>query len=217
MTALMLLSPATPMLFQGQEFAASSPFLFFADFRGELIKAVRRGRREFLTQFPSVQDFVSRGALHDPAEERTFSRCKLDFGEREANCASYLLHQDLLRLRRDVPAFCAQNRGGLDGAVLAPQAFLLRFFGETDATDRLLIVNLGPELNRVSFAEPLLAAPIDAEWCVAWSSEDPSYGGCGTRDLWPDGTWSIPSETALVCEPARRRSRPDACVRRRTA
>jgi maltooligosyltrehalose trehalohydrolase len=217
LTALMLLSPTTPMLFQGQEFAASSPFLFFADFESELAEAVRRGRREFLTQFPSVQDFVSRGALDDPADECTFNRCKLDFGERETNRGSYLLHQDLLRLRRDVPAFSAQSRGGVDGAVLAPQAFLLRFFGETHATDRLLIVNLGPELNRPSFAEPLLAPPIDADWCVAWSSEDPIYGGCGTRDLWPDGMWSIPSESAIVCEPTTRRFRPDACVRRRTA
>jgi maltooligosyltrehalose trehalohydrolase len=217
LTALMLLSPATPMLFQGQEFAASSPFLFFADFEGELAEAVRRGRREFLTQFPSVQDFVSRGPLDNPADESTFNRCKLDFAERATNRGSYLLHEDLLRLRRDVPAFSAQTRGGVDGAVLSPQAFLLRFFGETAATERLLIVNLGPELNRASFAEPLLAPPTNAEWCVAWSSEDPTYGGCGMRDLWPDGTWSIPSESAVVCEPTPARSRPDACVRRRTA
>jgi maltooligosyltrehalose trehalohydrolase len=217
LTALMLLAPATPMLFQGQEFAASSPFLFFADFEPELAEAVRRGRREFLTQFPSVHDFVASAALDDPAQESTFERCKLDFAERETNRAAYLLHQDLLRLRRDVPALSAQCRGGIDGAVLSAHAFVLRFFGETAANDGLLIVNLGPELNRPSFAEPLLAPPGDTDWCVTWSSENPAYGGCGTRDLWPDATWSIPPESAIVCEPGATRARPNACIRRRTA
>src|SRR5262249_35903555 len=50
-TALMLLGPGTPMLFQGQEFAASGPFLFFADHRSELNAQIRQGRAEFLSQF----------------------------------------------------------------------------------------------------------------------------------------------------------------------
>ena len=52
MTALMLLMPATPMLFQGQEFSASTPFLYFADHKPDLAKLVRQGRCEFLSQFP---------------------------------------------------------------------------------------------------------------------------------------------------------------------
>jgi hypothetical protein len=54
MTALMLLAPGTPLIFQGQEFAASSPFLYFADLKGELAKQTGRGRAEFLAQFPSI-------------------------------------------------------------------------------------------------------------------------------------------------------------------
>ena len=54
LTALLLLGPATPMLFQGQEFAASSPFLYFADHHGALADQVRKGRAEFLAQFPSI-------------------------------------------------------------------------------------------------------------------------------------------------------------------
>ncbi len=54
MTALLLLAPQTPMLFQGQEFASSSPFLFFADHQGELRAKVAQGRREFLSQFPNL-------------------------------------------------------------------------------------------------------------------------------------------------------------------
>ena len=47
-TALFLLSPQTPMLFQGQEFAASTPFTYFADHQGELAEKVKQGRLEFL-------------------------------------------------------------------------------------------------------------------------------------------------------------------------
>ena len=54
LTALMLLAPGTPMLFQGQEFAASSPFLYFADHVPELAAQIRQGRAEFLAQFPSL-------------------------------------------------------------------------------------------------------------------------------------------------------------------
>ena len=53
-TALWLLSPGTPMFFQGQEFAASSPFLYFADHGGDLGVAVRSGRAEFMSQFRSA-------------------------------------------------------------------------------------------------------------------------------------------------------------------
>ena len=217
LTAVMLLMPNTPMLFQGQEFASSAPFLYFADFESELAGAVRGGRQEFLTQFPSVRDFIARSTLDDPGNERTFERCKLDFSERETHRTWYRLHCDLLQLRRDEPAFRAQQRGRVDGAVLGDHAFALRFFADAGAGERLLIVNLGQELNRPSFAEPLLAPPADFEWHVQWSSEDPKYGGCGTRDLWPDGTWSLPPESAIVCQPASLRPRTSGPVRRRTA
>src|SRR5207302_390145 len=56
LTALTLLGPATPLLFQGQEFGSSAPFLYFADHEPGLAGAVRKGRREFLSQFPRIAD-----------------------------------------------------------------------------------------------------------------------------------------------------------------
>ncbi len=53
-TALLLLAPGTPLLFQGQEFASSNPFLYFADFEGELKRLVREGRKRSLAQFRSL-------------------------------------------------------------------------------------------------------------------------------------------------------------------
>jgi maltooligosyltrehalose trehalohydrolase len=215
MTALLLLSPATPMLFQGQEFAASAPFLYFADFEPELAAAVRRGRGEFLGQFPSVVGLEDKNILADPGDPATFERCKLDLAERAAHCEAYALHVDLLRLRREDAAFGLQQKGGVDGAVLGPAAFALRFFTPGNRDDRVLIVNLGADLFRPSFPEPLLAPPPGSDWLCRWSSEDAKYGGAGTRDVWPDGLWDIPSESALVLSPGQpRRTRPMPLVRR---
>jgi maltooligosyltrehalose trehalohydrolase len=217
LTALFLLLPATPMLFQGQEFAASSPFLYFADFDPALNEAVRNGRREFLTQFPSVRNYLTHADNDRPAADETFNRCKLNFDEREAHRDVYRLHEDLLRLRRDVAAFSRQVRGGVDGAVLSSTAFVLRFRGDTRVDDRLLIVNLGPDLHRASFAEPLLAPPPGCDWQIEWSSEHPAYGGLGTRDVWPGRHWSLPSESAVVCAAGVACHPPIGPVRRRTA
>jgi maltooligosyltrehalose trehalohydrolase len=210
MTALLLLGPNTPMLFQGQEFNASSPFMFFADFESELAAAVRSGRGEFLMQFPSIAPLVRSGVLDDPGADATFERCRLDFAERDTHSGTYALHIDLLRMRREEAAFRAQGRHGLDGSVLSASAFALRFFTPDHREDRILIVNLGADLNRTSFAEPLLAPPAGSHWLVRWSSEDPAYGGGGTPEIQPDNQWFVPAESAVVLAPGPlRRVRPN--------
>jgi maltooligosyltrehalose trehalohydrolase len=217
MTALFLLLPSTPMLFQGQEFASSSPFLYFADFEGELAEAVRKGRAEFLTQFPSVTDYESRAPLDNPSDPATFARCKLDLREREKHAEAYALHRDLLALRREDEAFQTQRTGGVDGAVLSASALALRFFTPDHADDRVLLVNLGADVKRDSIAEPLLAPPADRAWEVRWTSEHPKYGGGGSSCPWKNGCWRIAGESAFVLAPLRARSSANGRVRRRTA
>jgi maltooligosyltrehalose trehalohydrolase len=200
MTALMLLGPGTPMLFQGQEFAASSPFLFFADHNDELSALVRRGRAEFLSQFPSIACPEIHSRLPDPSDLRTFERSKLDLSERHRHTEAYTLHRDLLRLRRQDPVLHSQRPGGVDGAVLSSAAFVLRFFAE-NGHDRLLLVNLGRDLHVDPAPEPLLAPPEHMRWKTLWSSEDPRYGGSGTPPLESEDNWHIPGEAAVVLTP----------------
>jgi maltooligosyltrehalose trehalohydrolase len=200
LTAYLLLSPGTPMLFQGQEFASSAPFLFFADHRPELAAAVRRGRAEFLAQFPSLPGPGVQSQLDDPADPATFRRCKLDFAERARNAHAYDLHRDLLRLRREDPVFSSPGAGTVDGAVLGPEAFVLRYFAAA-GEDRLLVVNLGAELELVHAPEPLLAPPEGRQWKLAWSSEDPRYGGEGIALFRTRGRWRIPGGAALALVP----------------
>ncbi|HWW84830.1 MAG TPA: DUF3459 domain-containing protein, partial [Vicinamibacterales bacterium] len=200
MTAVLLLGPWTPLMFQGQELEVSSPFLFFADFEGEIGAAVRKGRGEFLSQFASVREFVTKSSLDDPCDPATFERCKLDPRSRDTTGHAYALHFDLLRIRRDEVAF-SQRPGGVDGTVLERTAFALRFFTPDHRDDRVLLVNLGSDLTRSSIAEPLLAPPDGATWTLRWSSEDPRYGGSGTPELWKDDDWRVPGQCAILLAP----------------
>jgi maltooligosyltrehalose trehalohydrolase len=188
------------MLFQGQEFASSSPFLFFADHKRELAHAVRKGRAEFLSQFPSLAEEEMQRLLAPPDEPSTFLRCKLDLSERERHAEAHALHCDLLRMRRDDEAFRNHSQDRFAGAVLGPEAFLLRFFNE-GAGDRLLLVNLGLDLHLHIVPEPLLAPPEHCSWRRIWSSEDPRYGGSGTGLVGNELGWRIPGHAAVVLAP----------------
>jgi maltooligosyltrehalose trehalohydrolase len=201
MTALVLLAPGTPMLFMGQEFAASAPFLYFADHGPELAELVCKGRAEFITQFRSYATPEAQAMLDNPCAIETFEKCKLDLTERERHRQVYDLHRDLLKLRRTDKRFSAQSPRAIDGAVLGDEAFVLRYFGD-DGDDRLLAVNFGIDLHLSPAPEPLLAPPAGRRWVTLWSSEDPRYGGSGTPplDTNKDG-WRMPGHAAVALTP----------------
>ncbi len=199
MTALALLGPWTPMLFQGQEFASTAPFLYFADHEPGLAKAVKEGRAQFLKQFPRLAQPEIQRHLADPCAMSTFERCKLDEAARERDGEAWALHADLLRLRRSDATIAAQGAHGVDGAVLGGEAFVLRLFGTpAGSTDRLILVNLGSDLVLPVVPEPLLAPPAGHRWEIRWSSEAPDYGGLGISEVEANPGWQMPSESALL-------------------
>ncbi|HEY1771013.1 MAG TPA: malto-oligosyltrehalose trehalohydrolase [Chthoniobacterales bacterium] len=202
LTALLLLAPWTPMLFQGQEFGATTPFLYFADLSGELREKIRDGRHEFLRQFPAFATAEVQAQLADPGKRETFERSKLDFSERGKFPRITALFRDLISLRRGDAVFSRQEAGAVDGAVLGAQAFVLRFFDSLGENDRLLIVNLGPAFALEVAPEPLLA-PVAAggSWEALWSSESPKYGGPGAVALDTPAGWKIPAEAAVALQP----------------
>ena len=180
LTALLLLQPQTPMLFQGQEFGADTPFLYFADHEEELAARVRKGRREFLEQFPSVKGME----LATPDERSTFEQCKLDRTRRNDDIVQ--LHRELLRLRGTQP-FGER----LEGAVLAEECLVLRW---GDA--RMLIVNLGRELHLDPAPQPLLAPPsAAARWRVVWASQ-------AMPEPDTEEKWIVAAEAAVLLGPS---------------
>jgi maltooligosyltrehalose trehalohydrolase len=209
LTALLLLGPGQPMLFQGQEYWSTAPFLYFADHKEELRTPITRGRRDFLRQFDNIKDPEVEGRLPPPLDAETFTRAKLDVAERERNVEALTLHRELITLRREDPVLAA---GVVDGAVLGHEVLMLRYFGGDDG-DRLLILNLGCDLDLLPIPEPLMAPPPGCEWVLRWSSESVRYGGQGTAPIHPDREWHVPGETAVVLAsrertPAPRTSQP---------
>jgi len=202
MTALLLLGPWTPLLFQGEEFGASAPFRYFSDVGDdELKEAIRKGRFEFLAQFPSVATPEVQARLPVPFHGSTFEGCKLDWSERRPDAQLYLLHRDLIRLRRSDPTF--GNTNTVDGAVLGRRSFVLRYFADKADDERLLIVNFGNQHEFSPAPEPLLAPPDKFEWQTLWASEAPEYGGTGMLRVATETGWTIFAEAAVVLHPVR--------------
>ena len=81
--ACVLLSPHTPMLFMGEEFAASTPFQYFCDFGPELAQAVSRGRRAEFARFAAFASEAAQAQIPDPNLEATFLASKLRWQERD--------------------------------------------------------------------------------------------------------------------------------------
>ena len=208
MTAYLLLMPGIPMLFQGQEFGASSPFFFFADHQIGLSHDVREGRRLSLAQFPSLATREMRAELADPGDIDTFRRSVLDLGERQRHASIYALHRDLLELRR-TDLVLGQRPYQIDGAALTDEAWMLRFFSQSGA-DRLLIVNLGRDLLLGPAPEPLLAPVEGQAWRLLWSSEAPLYGGSGSPAQDAAGDWLISGQSATVLIPGSSVTIPEA-------
>jgi maltooligosyltrehalose trehalohydrolase len=143
LAAVLLFLPMTPMLFMGEEWAASSPFQYFTDHDAELGRLISRGRREELKKFKTFAD-PARGGIPDPQVEETFQRSKLRWEERGSGVhASMLaLYKALLGLRRSDPVLRAGARERLEAHGRGNLLVVRRW---NDSGDRVLIANLGPE------------------------------------------------------------------------
>lgn len=201
MTGLLLLGPQTPMLFQGQEFAASSPFLYFADNNQSIVDIVAKGRNEFLSQFLPLATPAMQPYLFRPENVHTFTQCKLNFHERKTNSDIYRLHKDLLRLRQTDSVISGYKFHHVDGAVISSSVFVIRFFSSVPNNDRLLIINLGRDLLLSPVAEPLLAPHENRDWKLFWSSEFPQYGGHGVCEMSTHDDWLMPGLSAALLKP----------------
>lgn len=97
-SAIVLLSPEIPLLFMGEEWAASTPFLFFSDVGEDLADTIRESRVEELKRFPDV----SVESLPDPMSQASFVRSKLDWAEPESGEHAAMLehYRDLITVRK---------------------------------------------------------------------------------------------------------------------
>jgi 1,4-alpha-glucan branching enzyme len=182
-TAVLLLAPAPPFLFMGEEFAADQPFLFFCNFGADLAQAITDGRRREFASFERFADPAALESIPDPSAPETFVASVLDWStfSQPKHLRVFDLYRRLLALRREriVPRLAGMGNG-------QPQTTL---FGENalgvswrlaDGSRLSLTANLGNEPAVASCAEgeliyastgvndKVLADGQLPPWSVAW-------------------------------------------------
>jgi maltooligosyltrehalose trehalohydrolase len=100
LSALLLLGPWTPLLFQGQEWATRQPFSFFCDHEPALQDAVFQGRQAFLSQFTRLRAAYEESTV-DAIGRPAFEACRLDHPAAPEAEPAWRMYRDLLRLRRE--------------------------------------------------------------------------------------------------------------------
>lgn len=199
-SALLLLAPQTPLLFMGQEFAASSPFLFFCDHSPALGALVTQGRRREFARFSAFDDPRRRDQIPDPQAEETFRRSKLDLSERQRHPGVYALYQELLTLRRGDPVLCQPDRRRTRAVAIGERAVAIYRWNECG--ERLILANFGPPIKKQAVRAALPPEWLDRPWSVALSTREPRFGLGSVLPVvgevevpGPDG---IPATCALV-------------------
>ena len=154
--ALVILGPFVPLLFAGEEWAASSPFLYFTDHEDEALgAAVREGRQR---EFPAfMRDGID---IPDPQAPATFERSRLDWSERARQP-----HASMLAWYRQLVAFRAAHPGLRDGS---------RPVVRHDASAGWLVATRGPLVIVANLGPAPCLVPIDGTgpWRLALASND---------------------------------------------
>lgn len=190
--AFLILGPWTPLIFQGQEFNACTPFLYFAN----ASPTIDEDRKKFLDQFPTLNKQEIKNIMANPADEATFMKSKLNLDERFLHNKFYNLFKDLIKLKKTDELFSLQGLCDVDGDVLNDSALILRFL--TKENGRLLIVNFGKTINCSPASQTLFAPYNQCQWELIFSTEAPEYGGGGLPPIESEEGWYIPAECAIV-------------------
>jgi maltooligosyltrehalose trehalohydrolase len=201
-SALLCLSPYTPMFFMGQEWAASTPFLFFSDFQGELGRKVREGRIAEFQKTGLNQDKEKLESMPEPQSPRTFELSRLQWAEltEPAHERVFLLYQECLRWRRAHLSDGASDRS-LWGVIALPQGVAIRF-SPPNQPEWLLIVALKGGAPVVFTHD--LAPPGDGYWMTAFHTLESRFGGASDTLVSPryfrDETLALLSPVSVVLQ-----------------
>jgi maltooligosyltrehalose trehalohydrolase len=170
-SALLLLAPETPLIFMGQEWAASTPFQFFTDHDSELGPAITEGRRTEFAAFSAFADPESRSRIPDPQDASTFEASRLNWNERgePAHARVLRLYRALLHLRRSI---VCDDRAHADIRALDDDTLSLAWSIDGDQPSLLVVVRLR-NAGRVQF-EAALDDP-HGSWRVVLTTEDDPF------------------------------------------
>jgi maltooligosyltrehalose trehalohydrolase len=191
LSLLLLLLPQVPMLFQGQEYFAQTPFQYFTDHHSELGLAVTEGRRKEFAAFGAFTREGLREAIPDPQDPATFERSKLNADEPRAGIGRLALefHREVLRVRAADPVLAAYRLTRLPIVATAEGETLVLAF-EFDGKRRWLALNFG---RTASVALP--GAQPGGQVEVSIHTDEARFGGAGWEVGVSGGRVSLPAHT----------------------
>jgi maltooligosyltrehalose trehalohydrolase len=149
--AVLLLAPSPPLLFMGEEWGATEPFLFFCDFHDELAESVRQGRRCEFARFPEFRDEAARQRIPDPNAAATFEASRLDWSRiaGEPHAAWLDFYRELLWLRnREIVPHLARLQGNAGGAQRFGEGGLYVTWRLCDGRELALVANFASRTSR---------------------------------------------------------------------
>jgi maltooligosyltrehalose trehalohydrolase len=167
--AALLLSPFPPLLFMGEEYGETAPFLYFVSHTdGTLVEAVRQGRAEEFTAFGWKE------RPPDPQSEETFIRSKLNHSLRNEGEHAALLgfYRELLRMRREHPALAALTKEQ-QRVYASPRERVLTLHRWSGRAQAYAVFHFGEEPRRVELPAP------PGDWRRALDSADSPWAGLG--------------------------------------
>jgi maltooligosyltrehalose trehalohydrolase len=195
-SALLLLTPYTPLLWMGQEWAATTPFLYFTDHPEELGRQVTQGRREEFKRFSQFADAQLCERIPDPQAAATFERSKLrwDELERQPHAGVLALYRELIALRRQHAALRRRGRASFAVEALGEAALGLKREGVDGAT-LLLVIDIGGAVD-IDLARLAPDRPLRVR---LWTEHERFGGAGGVVSV--DGTrLSMPAAGAVLLE-----------------
>jgi maltooligosyltrehalose trehalohydrolase len=203
-SALLLLLPYTPMIFAGEEFAASSRFHYFTDHHGELGRAVTEGRRAEAMQMAQFSKHIE---LQDPQAEETFLESKLDLSERQRGGGEAMMnmYRALLTLRREDPVLKRQDRRQMQAIAASEQLLIVRMWDGPE--ERLVVCNIGLAIDAVPSAAGVPPELRHGEWRVLLSTNERRFGGTDDRVRFDADLIAMPPHTAVLLASKRTRAR----------
>jgi maltooligosyltrehalose trehalohydrolase len=175
-TVLWLLLPETPLVFMGQEWAASTPFCYFTDHEPGLGALVTAGRRQEFSRFSTFSDPAGRETIPDPQGEATFRASQLDWSERERqpHASMLALYRRLLAIRRTEPAMLERSRESFGIEAVSADSVIIRR-ERTSGAALLAVVRLRGTGSEDLGVAPLAQTPAGSRWEVLLTTEDAGF------------------------------------------
>lgn len=181
-SALLLICPYTPMFFMGQEWASSSPFLYFTDHHDELGKGVTEGRRKEFAQFSEFKNIAKRSKIPNPQAVSTFKRSKLKWAElkKSPHRATLDLYRSFVEFRKTDLKYRSRDRWEV--GQISSHAIAIRY-QRSMAGDILIVFQLVPDKVTIDFDQELLKPGNGRTWDLVESTNHVNYGGNGAAEL----------------------------------